>query len=476
MKLKEIIKKIDLLQSQIDSFGSLDIELLNRIQYKFRLDWNYYSNAMEGNSLSLNETKQLMMDNVTIDGKPFKDIAEMRGHDTEVLEIFKMGKGEVRISEKRIKNMHKTIMHEDDESKRKHIGEWKTMDNYILNYRGEKTQFLPFADVPDAVHRLLNSTNSEIDAFYRGKLEKHPVLIAFEFHLRYLEIHPFYDGNGRSGRLLMNLLLISLGYPPVILSEKSRQNYYKLLAEVQGYGADPNDFYSFLGELLSYSQQLVLDAIAGKEILEVDDIDKEVALWKSSLESHESSLIEKSDEIIMEVYQKSIRPLFELFLKKHEQFDDLFLKTDEYNSIDNNTKSSIKLDFFESWLEFKRTQIEIIKKESVNLSIDTELTQLHQMYHFSNVFEIMNIREFQLQIRFFGFKKNGNNPFDDYSRITIKFDQYKYGILTEPGSISKSSEKLYSQSYSNKEMNEIVNEKVKEFLSNLQSRVDLKNN
>lgn len=472
MKIEEVLKCIDNLQSQIEGFGELNKDLLSRIQYKFRLDWNYFSNSMEGNSLTHNETKLLMMDNVTIDGKPFKDIAEMRGHDTEVLEIFKVGKGDVRISEKRIKMMHKAIMHEDDLSKRKFIGEWKKTDNYLINYRGEKTQFLPFLEVPEAIHNLLNKTNTETDTYLNGKSTKHPVLIAFEFHLRYLEIHPFYDGNGRSGRLLMNLILISFGFPPVILNEKSRENYYKLLAEVQGYGADENDFYTFLGELLVESQQLILDAINGKEILEQDDIDKEVALWKTSLNTNESELQEKTDILITELYKTSIRPLFEMFIKKHKQFDDLFLKTETRNSIGSVGKMVPKLEFFENWIKLKNLE-NGIKAENTNESTITSLLMdLLEKGTFAEYKNVGALREFSLTKNFLGFKKNGLNTFDEYNRITIKFEQYKYGIETEGSRISKSSEKLYSQSYSQEEISAIVNEKVKELLKRLQSRTE----
>lgn len=323
-KMNDIISQIDQKQKQIEAFGKFDAEVQKRINYKFRLDWNYYSNSMEGNSLTRVETRQVMMDNVTIQGKPFKDIAEMRGHDKEVLEIIKMGKGEVRISEARIKQMHKAIMHEDDSQKINLIGKWKESNNYIINYKGEKIQFLPFTEVPEAMHSLLNKTNAAIDNWgKKSKDQIHPTLLAFQFHLEYVKIHPFYDGNGRTGRLLMNLLLISSGYPPVILKEKDREPYYKYLADIQGYGANPDLFYRFMGELVVSSQQLILDALAGKDIEDEDDLDKEIEMLKH-MQNPPVKKIEKSKAVVKQVLTEVYFPLLEELNNKLSKFNKLF--------------------------------------------------------------------------------------------------------------------------------------------------------
>ncbi len=461
-KLNEILERIDELKEQIDAHGKMSDEIAKRINYKFRLDWNYYSNAMEGNSLTKNETKQLMMDNLTVSGKPFKDIYEMRGHDDQVIEILRIGKGDARISERRIKEMHKAIMHEDDPENKELIGVWKTTNNHIIKgNRGERIDFLPYEEVADAIHELLNTTNADIDAHENTKKEsKSPLLIAFEFHLKYLTIHPFFDGNGRTGRLLMNLLLIRFGYQPIVLSKSSRDLYYKLLAEVQGAGADPNDFYSFLGELLIESQQLVLDAIAGKDISEDDDVDKEIMLFKQKLPSSPVDLKVKDDYIIVQVFKNSIRPLFELFLKKHNQFDDLFIDRKIGNSIQKSFRESKDLEYFDEWvnhIELKEsTQTEISFGDRMNLN------------HFS---KLDDIRDMQLRIDFRGFNKNGINVFDDYSEIKIVFEQYKYSVANDRGHFQDKYQKFYSQSYTEQEMIEIVNEKTKSFLEKLKSQV-----
>src|SRR5690554_3493545 len=126
MKLIQILERLREVKSEIDELGKLPKEVLQKINYKFRLDWNYYSNRMEGGTLTREETRSVMVGNITVDGKPMTDVMEMNGHDLVVREILKMGSGEVRISEKRIKDIHKAILQEtEDVDRNRQIGNWK---------------------------------------------------------------------------------------------------------------------------------------------------------------------------------------------------------------------------------------------------------------------------------------------------------------------------------------------------------------
>ena len=155
MTLKEKLNRINTLQAEILAAGEFDVEVKKRINYKFRLDWNYHSNSMEGNTLTKEETRSVMVGNLTVGGKPYKDVAEMRGHDDVVQEILKIGKGEVRLSEKCVKDIHRSIMYEEGPKKRTEIGEWKSKDNYVLNYKGERFDFKSHTEVADEMPRLI---------------------------------------------------------------------------------------------------------------------------------------------------------------------------------------------------------------------------------------------------------------------------------------------------------------------------------
>ena len=163
----------------------------------------------------MDETRSVMVGNINVENKPIKDILEMNGHDKVITDILKVGRGEIRLSEARIKEIHKGIMHEENEEDKKKIGIWKTTLNYVINYKKERFDFVPPEEVPEKMHNLLDKTNAAIDSIRKKKKNApHPLDVALQFHLDYVLIHPFYDGNGRTARLLTNLLLISFGYPP----------------------------------------------------------------------------------------------------------------------------------------------------------------------------------------------------------------------------------------------------------------------
>ena len=319
------LRQIDEIQADILERGVIATELLNKINYKLRLEWNYTSNSMEGNSLTKRETRTVMVNAIEVNGKPIKDITEIKNHDKVISTIMKIGKGELNISESRVKEIHKGIMYEDDPEKEKYIGQWKNTDNYMINFQGERYDFAPHAEVKERMHDLINWTNTEKEKIQQAKKDAiHPVLLAFRFHLDYLAIHPFYDGNGRTARILTNLILISYGYPPLYVNENEKQNYHRYLTDIQSYGGEPDLFYEFMADLLLRSMRIIMDALEGRNIEEEDDIDKEITLFKSSLDKSFERKETKSWENISKIIEKSGVPLFQKFINKLSQFDELF--------------------------------------------------------------------------------------------------------------------------------------------------------
>lgn len=271
MSYQNKLTRIDELQAEIQACGRIPDSLLKSINYNLRLEWNYTSNSMEGNSLTRRETRTVMVGVIDVNNKPLKDVLEIKGHDTIVSTIMKMGKADLNISESRIREIHKGIMYEDDPSRQAYIGRWKNVDNYILNFEGERYDFVPHADVPDRMHELVNWVNSQKEKIVRGEKDAlHPLTLAFKFHLDYLNIHPFYDGNGRTARILSNLILISYGYPPFYISSVNKDNYYRYLTDIQTSGGSPELFYDFMSGLVMASQQYILNSIKNKEAGDTD--------------------------------------------------------------------------------------------------------------------------------------------------------------------------------------------------------------
>jgi hypothetical protein len=470
MLLNDIIRQIDQNQQQIDAFGKFDAEILKKINYKFRLDWNYYSNRMEGGTLTREETRSVMVGNIDVKGKPLKDVMEMNGHDRTVLDILKMSKGEQRISEKRIKEIHKSIMYEEDPIEARQIGEWKTVENHVYNYKKEEIVFTAPADVPDKMHKLINQTNAELDKFFMGKKSEHPLIIAAQFHIDFVSIHPFYDGNGRTARILTNIILVSCGFPPMIIPDGDKR-YGQLLADIQVYGGQPDLFYRFIGERLSESQQIVLRALHGEEIEDEEDLYKEIDLWKKHLSVEQSEVIPRTNDVIYKTYVGSLRSLFKEYLEKHQQFEDLFSRKTVSNRLNKYYSHTEELEFFEKWIDFVRqskdiyptTELQSIPQEDLamlSLSIgDERLSQLHE------------IREMALEISYQGFKKNGINVFDEYIGIKVEFDAFHYRVTHKSNRIEY-FKKLYSENLTKKEISKFVKECVQETFDRIKEKVD----
>jgi Fic family protein len=419
MSFSDKLISIDKLMMKINQHGTLPNKVLNKINYKFRLDWNYYSNSIEGNTLTMQETRSIMIGNVTINGKPVKDVMEMKGHDDVVNEILKIGKGELNISESRIRNIHKSIMHEEDPEKQKWIGKWKQQPNYLYNYKNERFDFTAPADVAVEMHKLINWLSKENEKLKRNdKTALHPVQIALKFNLDYITIHPFYDGNGRTSRILTNLILISYGYPPIYVKNNEKDSYYQYLGEIQGYGGSPDLFYIFMTDLLYRSVQITLDAIEGKDIEEQDDIDKELLLLKNAVKHKETTPPNTpkrpgTDELL----SKFLGPLVTALHEKLKTVRELFSEFEEVVRLPypensggrKGTKVSFEriIDSYKSKYVGKSNIHIILAWEKEELSGDT----LEIMLYYNR---LENVNE-NLSLAFhipFSFKKYSYNSYD----------------------------------------------------------------
>jgi Fic family protein len=437
MSLQPLLNRIDELQAAIEAAGKFDPEVLKKINYKFRLDWNYHSNAMEGNSLTKEETRSVMVNNVTVEGKPLKDVLEIKGHDQVISDILKIGKGEVGLSEKRIKDIHKAIIHEDNPEKKQKIGQWKTENNHLINYKHEKFDFKDHSEVPEAMHQLINWLNAQTEQLKAGKNKLHPALIAFEFHLKYLTIHPFYDGNGRTARILTNLILISFGYPPVIIKKDEKEVYYRYLADVQGYGGNPDLYYEFMCKLLIHSQELVIKAIEGESIEDPDDLDKGIELLKRTL-AISSDEVEKTFEVIIKLWEESLSHLKDGFLALHTKFQALF------------ENSNINISAFTN----ENRKIDITEPGSQKLLFGTP-TKIRKLNRITMISEFSQMRNHPLEKRFIV--------------INIVLLNFEY---TVSNGLNLKVQKKYSESFTKTEIDDFIYKAGKSLLEELNQVIE----
>lgn len=188
----------------------------------------YSSNALEGNSLTLSETKVLLEDGITVGGKPIRDCYEATGHAQAYDYMLQTARGgPLQFREEDILRLHALFYSGIDPDR---AGCYRTGQVFITG-----TEYIPPAaeEVPGQIAELVEELNQKKDTLA-------PVLLAAYAHRRLVDIHPFQDGNGRTARLLMNLVLVNKGYCIVSISPILRHDYITALQQAQRSSA-PSD-------------------------------------------------------------------------------------------------------------------------------------------------------------------------------------------------------------------------------------------
>ena len=287
MDLSEIIQTVDTLKAEIDTLCPIDAEQEARIMQKFRLDWNYHSNAIEGNTLTLGETRAFLLHGITAKGKPFKDYLDIKGHNEAIAYLEHFIRGQALLTEVIIREIHKILLVESYEvdaltpegqptKRRIEIGQYKTMSNHVRTSTSEVHYYVTPKETPAQMDDLMRWYRTEV-----GKGTLHPLILAATFHYRFVAIHPFDDGNGRMARLLTNLILMQAGYVPVIIPLTTKPEY--LLALEQADAGELEDFIALIGQELIRSLELYLRGAKGESLDELGDLDKKVSLLQQRL-------------------------------------------------------------------------------------------------------------------------------------------------------------------------------------------------
>jgi len=205
-----MFEELDYLYGKLKSIRPLSPESVKRLSEDFMIDYTYNSNAIEGSTLTLEETALVLKEGVTINGKPLKHHLEAIGHRDAYYYVREMVTKKVPVSEKVIKDIHSLVLMDRQMDK----GVYRTVPVRVGSFHPCQ----PF-EVPVQMEWLMR--------VYDGEMQKlHVVERAALFHLRFETIHPFIDGNGRVGRLLLNLELMKEGYPPVNVKFTDRIKYY----------------------------------------------------------------------------------------------------------------------------------------------------------------------------------------------------------------------------------------------------------
>ncbi|MBQ2922599.1 MAG: Fic family protein [Tyzzerella sp.] len=214
-RLSPLFHKIDALKAELDSKRPLTAGEAERLREQFMVDFTYNSNAIEGNTLTLKETS-MVLEGMTIDQKPLKDHLEAVGHRDAFLYVEDIAK-DTKISETVIKNIHSLVLMNRPDDK----GNYRKIPVTISGAFTEPVQ--PYMIEPKIAELLSNDE--------KRKKTMHAIERIARFHLEFEGVHPFIDGNGRCGRLLLNLDLIQNGYPAINVKFTDRKKYYAAFDE-----------------------------------------------------------------------------------------------------------------------------------------------------------------------------------------------------------------------------------------------------
>lgn len=343
----ETIDTVNSLKSELDKKIPLKAEDEKRLRKKLRLEFNYNSNHLEGNTLTYGQTQLLLLFDKSSGNVPVSDIEEMKAHDVALSQIEELARDKERpMTENFIKELNRLILVRPfwkdavtlggtPTRKRIEIGQYKTSPNSVQLKNGKIHEYASPEETPALMGDLLNWYNSSID-------QLHPVQLAAEFHYRFVSIHPFDDGNGRVARLIMNYILLKNDYPPVIIKSEDKENYLTALQK-----ADTGDIKSlieYVEEQAIWSLELSLKAANGEDIDELGDIEKEIAILKRKKLT--KTKIFKTPRVSYEIINHIDTDLWEPLNKFLGNFNDFFAeaKTEYFVDSIKIEKNRIKHD------------------------------------------------------------------------------------------------------------------------------------
>ncbi len=244
--LRPLLQKIDQLKSELTQFRPLTPAETEALRQEFIVEHTYNSNAIEGNTLTLQET-QLVLQGITIDRKPLKDHLEVVGYKEAYEYMEQLAKEQHEITTHEIRTIHQLVLADRKEDR----GQWRRVPVRILGALTEPVQ-------PYQIEPMMEALLADMESLYR---QLHPVEKVALFHLRFESIHPFIDGNGRTGRLLMNLQLIRAGYPPINVKFADRRRYYEAFDSYARTGS-PEAMQTLIAEYLEQRLQAMLEILS----------------------------------------------------------------------------------------------------------------------------------------------------------------------------------------------------------------------
>ena len=238
---------------------------LQKIKETIAIEWTYNSNSIEGNTLSLRETQMVLQEGVTISGKSLREHFEAVNHETALKYLYGLLDKNSVISSKDILSLHSLIVRNIE-------------DDFAGRLRNAGVRIAGANFTPPNAQKVSPLLDELISFVVENPLSLNVIELATVFHHKFVWIHPFFDGNGRTVRLVMNLLLMKEGFPPAIILKNDRSKYYAGLNSANK--GNYQKLTLLMAQALERSLNIYLSAIPGNdnEYTEISNLVKEIDL------------------------------------------------------------------------------------------------------------------------------------------------------------------------------------------------------
>jgi len=227
----------------LDSLRPLPTQLVKKLWEQMQVEFTYNSNAIEGNTLTVRETQLVIQEGMTVHGKSLREHLEVRNHPDAIAYIEKLAQGENPFQEDDILKVHSLLMRGID-------------DQNAGKYRTGQVRVAGATFMPPPASKIQPLINELLQTISRNPDELRPIELAAFFHHKLVSIHPFIDGNGRTARLLSNLILMKTGYPFTVLLHVDRPKYLRTLSEADNGNLVP--FANFIAQCVERSLDIYL--------------------------------------------------------------------------------------------------------------------------------------------------------------------------------------------------------------------------
>ena len=342
-----------------------------RLWKKLRLEWNYNSNHIEGNTLTYHETELLLIYDRTAGGHPLRDYEEMKAHNVAIDHARQLASAEQILGEGDIRDLNKILLKEpfwqsaetpDSQPTRKRIvpGQYKTQPNHVRTATGELHRFAEPEETPalaeewtrDFRRDLQRSLPVEVSA--QAGVYPLPLFLA-ESHWRFIDIHPFDDGNGRTARLLTNYVLLRINLPPIVIRGDDRDRYISGLQNADLGRMLP--LAQFMLENVLWSLQLGIRAVKGESIQEPYDMEKEIAVFVRGKRGRAPA--DSDVEALEKVVLMHVRPTLDKLQSGLDNLSQLFrtYSNTSYLAIGGSRVSMNRLFEPRNWESIKQDRI-----------------------------------------------------------------------------------------------------------------------